>query len=134
MPHPDVLEKYKKKLATKVSAGLEAVANHLKERADELVPEDTKGLIGTGKVRPFPTNFATSFTVGYGTYGEIHAGPSRHHGGHMISVVPSQYAVYIHENMNVQHPGGGQAEFLATPLRQDLAEMSLIFRAVMAGP
>lgn len=122
----DSIDKLKAKLKPKVEAGLRAVAYKLKDMADALVPQDTTALIGGGKVRPFDGDWCLSFTVGYGTKGEIRAGYSKWHGGRLVFVEPAKYAVYVHEDIT-KHHDIGQAEYLATPLRTELMHLAQTF-------
>src|ERR1019366_8688493 len=126
--HKDSINKLVAKLKPKVEAGLRATANYLKERADALVPQDTRALIDGGKVRSFGGDWCLSFTVGYGTYGETRSGYSHWRGkaktGYrspptlVLFVEPSKYAVYVHEDITKSHDVG-QAEYLSTPLRTE---------------
>lgn len=38
------------------------------------------------------------------------------------------YALYVHEDMTMNHPNGGQAKFLTTPANQKKGEMGVIVR------
>lgn len=57
--------------------------------------------------------------------------------GSDVSVVvgyTAAYAVYVHENMEAQHPRGGQAKFLETPARR-LSNVlrDIVLKAVQSG-
>lgn len=41
------------------------------------------------------------------------------------------YALFVHENLECNHPNGGQAKFIEQPLRAKRAEMGAIVRKVM---
>ena len=124
----DSIPKMLKQLAPKVTKGLEAVADHLRWRSQELVPPDTQALVTHCKVREFEQPFSVYITVGYGTKGQTVTGFSEAEQRY-ITVMPEKYAVFVHEDVTMQHPRGGQAEFLRTPLLQDFQEMRAIFLA-----
>ena len=45
----------------------------------------------------------------------------------------ASYAAFVHENLAAFHPQGGQAKFLETPMRANLAEMDRIVKVNLAN-
>ena len=85
-------------IRAKASAALYEVGNEVMAESKRLVPVDTGVLKGSGYVdEPRTDRGSVSVEIGYG-------GPA------------DQYAVYQHENLSLNHPGGGQAKFLEQPL------------------
>jgi len=76
-----------------------------------LVPIDTSALKNSGPLvtRAEGSGFNTVMIVGFGT----------------------QYAVYVHEDLNARHAAGKQAKFLEEPARRGRPTMSQIIRDEM---
>jgi hypothetical protein len=73
---------------------IEEVSFEVLARSNDYVPVDTGALKTSGNViRPAETKSGVEGGVGYGG-------------------AASKYAVYVHENLNANHPNGGQAKFL----------------------
>jgi hypothetical protein len=114
-----------------------ATGKHLHEKSLALCPDDTGSLQESSHVREEGTGFAVKIIVGYGIEGDIYENVFSPREGKSVTRVPYNYAVFMHEagkvdfaNVRLPH-SPGQIEFLATPLREGLAELRTVFHTHM---
>jgi hypothetical protein len=89
-----MLELAPKETIKAVRQVIEEVSFEVLARSNDYVPVDTGALKTSGNIiRPTETKSGVEGGVGYGG-------------------AASKYAVYVHENLNANHPNGGQAKFL----------------------
>ena len=104
------LQKAREKYAKGVERGLVKSGLLLLRYSMQLVPIDTGDLRRSGpavtRKMPGTSGLNTVMTVGYGT----------------------DYAVYVHENLEAKHAEGKVAKFLERPLREHREEMAQIVR------
>ena len=87
---------HKRKTARGMRAGLIMAGLFLQREAQLIVPVDTTDLKESANTRPEGKGMDTQVVVSFGT----------------------EYAVYVHENLEARHAPGKQAKFLETPLRE----------------
>lgn len=92
-------------LTPAILAALRQEAETILEASKPLVPVDTRSLQDSGHVdTPSSSGTLATVTIRYGgTVGRQ-------------GRVPETYAIRLHEDLSMNHPRGGQAKFLETPL------------------
>lgn len=100
--------KHKKHLAQKYENACKYVALWLQRQSQMLVPVDTGALRNSAYTRHVGRGFDITVWVGYTV----------------------EYAVYVHERLDVHHPIG-QAKFLEEPMQTKQPQMAKLFAKLM---
>ena len=79
-------ERFEAELKERMEEGLRAAGNKIVELSDENVPVDTGELIGSSYVEVSGNELEVGYTA--------------------------EHAIYVHEDLEANHPNGGQAKFL----------------------
>lgn len=105
------LGRVEKKHEKGLERGLKRAGLWLLREAMKLVPVDSSTLKNSGPLvtRAEGSGFNTVMIVGFGT----------------------QYAIYVHEDLNARHASGKQAKFLEEPARTGRSTMSQIIKDEM---
>lgn len=103
------LRKVQQRDAVRVRRALLKTGLTLQRFSQELVPIDTSALKNSARTKAEGTGFDTAVTVSYGT----------------------EYAVFVHEDLEAQHAPGKSAKFLETPLRTRQTELRQVFEDEM---
>lgn len=90
--------------------GLTKAALRLLALSQRVVPVDTGNLKGSGFVRKQGSGFSTECMVGYST----------------------DYAVFVHENLEARHAPGTYAKFVERPMRENARLLGEIIRGEAA--
>lgn len=104
-----VLVKHKHKTGGRLARGLLKAGLFLQRESMKLVPVDTSALRATARTRKEGSGIDIEVIVSYGT----------------------DYAVYVHEDLNAAHKPPTQAKFLEGPLRTHAATLATIIRTEM---
>lgn len=107
----DALRRTEKKRARGVQVGLKRMGLFIQRESQKIVPIDTTLLRTTANTRAEGKGFDTVVTVSYGT----------------------DYAIFVHEDMEAKHKPGKSAKFLEIPIRQKKREYLAIFNEAVAG-
>lgn len=91
--------------------GLILAGLFLQRESQKLVPVDTAVLKNTATTRAEGKGLKTQVIVGYGT----------------------NYAIYVHEDLEARHKPGKQAKFLEEPLRKHRQRLAEIVRKGIVG-
>ena len=92
-----------------VERGLKRAGLFLQREAQKVVPIDTTTLKNSANTRPEGKGFDTAVVVSFST----------------------DYAVYVHENLEAKHKPGKSAKYLERPLREKRDRMGEIVRQAM---
>jgi hypothetical protein len=103
------LEKIKKRLGTQLRSGMAKVAYQILKKSNSYVPVDTGFLRNSGH----------SYTQGTGD--KIKS----------VVMYNAEYAIYVHEDLTMRHPNGGQAKFLARAVEETKPEMTGILKKTL---
>jgi hypothetical protein len=132
------LEKYTSRLLKRMNIALEECAIHILAASQELVPVDTGALKLSGRVEEDRGSLGYRRTFGAtGTtfsYRVVYGG--RASGGIMGVAgadVHVDYAVIVHERMEVYHKPPTQAKYLEQAVYRNRPEMNAIIRDMMAA-
>jgi hypothetical protein len=98
------LTRHKLKSVKGLRAGLFRAGLFLQRESQKLVPVDTGILRQSANTRAEGSGFDVAVVVSYGT----------------------DYALYVHENLEAQHVPGKSAKFLETPFREKQKKMVAI--------
>jgi len=122
----------RKRWAQRVERALKATGKALLEESLKIVPRDTFSLHDSSIVRQEHSGFDTVVIVGYGRLGYVVTDILSNREGILVTRVPYDYAVYVHEggpNMYSPHPPG-EDKFLEKPL-QNVSHLHAVFMAAL---
>jgi hypothetical protein len=92
----DALAKHRHKSAKGLRVGLLRAGLFLQRESQKIVPVDTNALRASANTRAEGAGFDVAVVVSYGT----------------------DYALYVHENLEARHKPGKSAKFLEKPIRE----------------
>jgi len=107
------------KIKGRTAEGLREAGELILDTAVVLCPKDTYALAESKFLRIIHRPSGPIAEIGFGRYGAPAKIPGRK--------LPSEYAVYVHENMEVHHPIG-QAKFLEEAMKLKATEALAIIR------
>ena len=133
-------ETHKMKSAKSFRIGLEKAGLFLQRESQKLVPIDTGALRASAHTRAEGEGFDTEVIVSYGG-GTVGVEKRRERAEKKAAkagkvskwVHPSNYVVYVHENLEARHKPGKQAKFLEQPAREKQQRMGQIVAEAMRG-
>lgn len=128
-----IMQIVSRRLSRRIAAGNKAAAFHLMHASLELVPRDTQALADSARISTDGNehDFSARVFVGYGGRDIPPRLLFSVSDNKFVTRVPSDYALYQHEAVELNHPNGGQAGFLSQPSRTDLPEMRAEFRSAV---
>jgi hypothetical protein len=111
-----------KRIGLKLERGLMAGGRLLLEESLKLVPLDVLALRDSGRVTKIGTLFQTVVVVGFGGKDFPPRTEFSQKEGKVVTRIPHDYAVYVHENKLKNHDVG-QADYLREPRYTKLSEI-----------
>lgn len=122
-----ILHLYKRSLGKRAEVAMLRAARVLMDESLLLVPRDTEALASSARITQEGYGLDAVIYVGYGgkdTPPKVLWSPERER---FLVKIPSNYAWVQHNIHALNHPNGGQADYLGEPSRTKLREMAQAF-------